>query len=68
MPETTINTRVDGITRYYPAVRSLLKNNPQPLTNIQNHLNLTKAQTLSVLQRLEESQDIYCDQGIWYLR
>ncbi len=68
MPETTINTRVDGITRHYPVVRSLLKNNPQPLMSIQNHLNLTKAQTLSVLQRLEESQDIYCDQGTWYLR
>lgn len=67
MPESTINTRIDNVTGHCERVKNLLNLNPQRLTNIQVHLGLTKPQTLSILQRLEEQEEIYCRAGIWRL-
>jgi predicted transcriptional regulator len=67
MPESSINTHVETIVQHQQKVRSLLSLNPQRLTNIQVHLGLTKPQTLSVLQRLEEQGEIFCRDKVWRL-
>lgn len=67
MPETSLNTRVEEILNHCKKVRSQLSLNPQRLDNIQIHLGLTKQQTLTVLQRLEEQGDIFRRAGVWQL-
>jgi predicted transcriptional regulator len=67
MPETSLNTRVEDINQHCKKVRSLLKEDPQTLAEIQAHLELTKPQTLTVIQRLEEQQEVSCRCGLWQL-
>jgi hypothetical protein len=68
MPESTINSHIEGVLGHCEKVRSILNLNPQQLTTIQTHLNLTKPQTLSILQRLEEQGEIFCHARIWRLK
>lgn len=67
MPETSLNTRVQDVAQHCQQVRSLLDSDPQSLAAIQAHLELTKPQTLTVLQRLEEQREIFCLAGLWRL-
>lgn len=67
MSETSLNTRVEEIGEHMKRVRSLLKMNPQRLTTIQTHLNLTKQQTLTVMERLEQKGEVCCRLGVWRL-
>lgn len=67
MPESTIKGHVETVVQHCSQVRAFLTLNPQSLENIKIHLNLTKPQTLSILQRLEENAEISCTAGVWQL-
>lgn len=46
-------------------IREFLELGPQKLGQIELFLELTRLQTLSVLQRLEDGGEIYREDGIW---
>jgi predicted Rossmann fold nucleotide-binding protein DprA/Smf involved in DNA uptake len=67
MPENSEKTRVKDIAAYTEKVRKFLRDDPAPLTSIISELELTKPQTLTVLQRMEEGREIRCKRGYWQL-
>lgn len=61
MPETSLKTEVSDVKRRCHQVLELLKSEPVlHIGSIQEELNVSKPQALTVLQRLELSQLITC--------
>lgn len=69
MPETTIRTRTENVVKHMETVRLLLRfQEVVQLPDVIEALGLTRAQTICVLQRLEEQGEVFCSAGCWHLR
>lgn len=69
MPETSEATRVKNIGKRGEQVLGFLEEvEKAKLTQICEHLQLTKPQTLTVMQALEMDKKIFCRAGYWRLK